>query len=115
MPSFKPVKSTDDIKLSDQYREVAKFNSKDRPVTHKGHTYQILSKHERNFTTFERSGRVALGVLAIIGTFGFWLLNKKFRKFVGKLFTKEQKTVRFAVPLNTQSPIKKMEVGGLGN
>lgn len=96
MSSFKIVKNTFDLKTSDEWNDADKFDSYNTVKTYKGREYRLISKKERYFSTIERIGRGVIGTLAVVCSLGLALLAKP----VKKLFTKEKKSVRYAILLN---------------
>ena len=108
-PSFKIVKDLQGVPSSPEWRDSA--TPTDKFKIYKNHKYTIISAKERDYSSLERIGRIALGVIAVAGTLGFGLINKDYREFVAKLFTKETKTVHFGVISNqtTESFITYLE------
>ncbi len=112
MPGIQIINNTNDIHLAATWRNSPKFTSKNRIVDEQGLTwsvgsdkrrYMIVSKNEREFSCLERVGRVGLGILAVLASFGCALLSK----YVCQLFTAEKEKVRFAIPYN--QPIGEQE------
>lgn len=102
MNRFEIIDDVNNIKLSSDWTDSAKFNSKGRAVgengnsitsSYKGKQYRLISKKERDFTTAERIGRGFLGVVATVFTLGIAVLFKSVRN----LFTQEKMKIRFGV------------------
>ncbi|MBA3721970.1 MAG: hypothetical protein H0W88_06180 [Parachlamydiaceae bacterium] len=110
MPKFNIINNTNEIKLNNNWLDSEKFNSKDRIVDangksvasdYAGNRYRLITKKERNFSFFERTGRIFLGVLASLCTLGCALYFKP----ILKLFTKQKESIRFGV-LEKQTKFK---------
>lgn len=113
MPSFKIVTKPEDLNIPADYEAPKKFDSRDQTVSHSGREYTLTHKKQRDFSLPERTGRAALGILAVMGTFGLGLINKDFRKFVGNLFFKEKKSTRYATPLDSTQTMLTRLTGNL--
>jgi hypothetical protein len=110
--SFNIIDNVSNIKLSSNWIDSAKFNSKGRtvgengkPITasYKAKQYRLVSKKERDFTALERIGRGFLGVVAAVCTLGIAILFKSVRK----LFTEKKAKIRFAVVVPQSSSSQK--------
>ncbi len=79
------------------WREARKFNSKNKIIGE----YQLISKMERPYSLPQRIGRVCLGLLATVGSFGIMLVVSK---SVRDLLTKDCETQRFGLYIPPHKP-----------
>ncbi len=108
MPSFKIIDDISNIKLSSNWIDSVKFDSKGKTVEKNGKQYRLISKKERDFTTLERIGRGFLGAVAVVCTLS---IAAFFSKFVRNLFTQEKAKIRFAVVVPQSSSSQKPKPG----
>ncbi len=103
MSSFQIVSSYNEISLSSEWGDSAKFECRGRIVDgrgrevsreYEGPRYRIIAKKEIPFSTLERIERAVFGILVIIST----LCLALFLSSVRKLLTKPNKTIRYAIP-----------------
>lgn len=106
MPHFK-IMNLDNHGFSSKWTNSAPFNSQNRIVDKKGKTpsfnyvgprYRIILKKEREFSFLERTKRGLLGTSTTVCSLGLSLFSKSIRS----LFTKQKKTMRFAIPLSSE-------------
>ncbi len=105
MRHFTPVLNREQIALPIGWINATKFKSRGNTVYSNGRNFEIVSKFQRNFSTFERIARIFLGATATVFTLGFALLSKS----VKNLITKRAENMRFAIPVATNSIIKPIE------
>lgn len=79
MRNLKLINDIKEVNLSKEWVDSEKFNSKDRVVNHAGRNYRLLYKKERVFSGPERFGRIFLGVITVMCTFGFAYLSKSIK------------------------------------
>lgn len=110
MPRFK-IMNFDSHGFNNKWTDSAHFNSQNRIVDEKGKTpnfkyvgprYRIILKKEREFSFLERTKRGLLGTSATVCSLGLSLFSKPIRA----LFTKQKKTMRFAIPLSSEDFIR---------
>ena len=111
--NFKIVNHANEINLSRDWVDSAKFDSRDRIVEHAGRQYRLIAKKERFFSCVERIGRGLLGIVAVCCSLAIALFNKSIRN----LFTKEKEVIRFGEVIRFaevhSSPIQALIVGAL--
>lgn len=93
------IRFTDNLENSKKdysnWTESEKFNSFGKKIARDGHTYLLIDKKEYRFSKLERLKRGCIGISLIIRSFGTSLLDKQTLNY----FTKQKKTVHFAVLL----------------
>ncbi len=103
MPNFKIIPDCNQISLGEEWTDSSQFRCRERIVDekgrrvaddYKGRRYQILEKKETPFSTSDRIQRGLFGIIAAISTLCLALLSS----YVRKLFTKPNKTIRYAIP-----------------
>ncbi len=104
MPDCIYINNINEMKLSNDWTVATKFNSKNRVVaqdgkpisaSYSGRTFKITQKYERSIPFFERVGRLFLGTVRLMCSFG----HAETVRSALALITKNYETVRFAISL----------------
>lgn len=93
MSTCRFINNESEIILSSSWVDSPTFKTRDKIVTNEGRMYKLIEKKERSFSYIERIGRVFLGCLAYIATFGLALFSKTVRD----LFFKQKEIVVFGI------------------
>lgn len=101
MKEFNIVNHESEINLSSDWRDSAKFDSKNTIVTQSGRQYKLIAKKERTLSISERALKGVLGIFPVCLSLGSALLSQNIRE----LFSKEKEVIRFAIIYNP--PIEK--------
>lgn len=113
MVKFSIVNDVNQIQLSNNWKDAAKFNSLNRIVndkgtvvtqTYSGNKFRLIAKKELHYSCFERLVRALLATTIAVTILP--LVFKDWRKTIRQLFSSDVKKIRFGIPFNSDEPLK---------